>query len=135
MQPRVQAGALDMVLVRPEHVHVTQATRGWLARYQVRAIVGLVVLSRASTRFCDVPAGWSCEEQHYASGDGCDCGCTEWDPDCAPVWNERVQCQAAERIRFFTEIPFVYNDVCLDCPVDTPRYYGSKFGQDFRGIA
>ena len=28
------------------------------------------------------PAGWLCELAVYASGDGCDCGCGVWDPDC-----------------------------------------------------
>ncbi|MBI2898174.1 MAG: hypothetical protein HYY06_31785 [Deltaproteobacteria bacterium] len=29
-----------------------------------------------------VPEGWSCDEEYYGAGDGCDCGCGAWDADC-----------------------------------------------------
>ena len=29
-----------------------------------------------------VPDGWTCPPQYYGSGDGCDCKCGVWDPDC-----------------------------------------------------
>ena len=28
-------------------------------------------------------AGWTCDTAFYAAGDGCDCGCGCWDPDCS----------------------------------------------------
>jgi hypothetical protein len=32
---------------------------------------------------CTPTSGWSCDEGHYGTGDGCDCGCGVADPDCA----------------------------------------------------
>jgi MYXO-CTERM domain-containing protein len=30
------------------------------------------------------PTGtWNCPDEHFGSGDGCDCECGVWDPDCA----------------------------------------------------
>jgi len=31
----------------------------------------------------ELPAGWQCESSRYGGGDGCDCGCGAYDPDCA----------------------------------------------------
>ena len=30
----------------------------------------------------NVPSGWTCEASFYGAGDGCDCACGAWDPDC-----------------------------------------------------
>ena len=30
----------------------------------------------------DLPASWSCSQAYYAAGDGCDCDCGAYDPDC-----------------------------------------------------
>ena len=32
-----------------------------------------------------LPAGWHCEASRYGGGDGCDCGCGAYDPDCAAL--------------------------------------------------
>lgn len=32
-----------------------------------------------------VPPGWICPTSYYAAGDGCDCGCMKFDPDCASL--------------------------------------------------
>lgn len=37
---------------------------------------------------CDV---WTCEEAHYGSDDGCDCGCGVLDPDCADALVETCE--------------------------------------------
>lgn len=29
-----------------------------------------------------VPAEWTCLPDFYGTDDGCDCGCSVWDPDC-----------------------------------------------------
>lgn len=31
---------------------------------------------------CTPATGWTCNKQHYGTGDGCDCGCGIADPDC-----------------------------------------------------
>lgn len=35
------------------------------------------------------PAGWICDAAYYNNGDGCDCGCGVFDPDCGKA-NQRV---------------------------------------------
>jgi hypothetical protein len=34
---------------------------------------------------CTPASGWTCSAEHYATGDGCDCGCGIHDPDCGDI--------------------------------------------------
>ncbi|GBG30014.1 Hypothetical Protein FCC1311_062342, partial [Hondaea fermentalgiana] len=43
----------------------------------VAAVLAAIVLAQTT---CE--AAWTCEEALRGSGDGCDCGCGERDPDC-----------------------------------------------------
>jgi hypothetical protein len=36
---------------------------------------------------CTPLSGWTCDKSHYATGDGCDCGCGVHDPDCGAAEN------------------------------------------------
>ena len=42
-----------------------------------------VTITEEDTGMPDVPKTWNCEESFYGTFDGCDCGCGEFDPDCA----------------------------------------------------
>jgi hypothetical protein len=47
-------------------------------------VVGCATGEVCSSLSICVPAAWSCDATYYnaGSGDGCDCNCTVWDPDC-----------------------------------------------------
>jgi hypothetical protein len=34
---------------------------------------------------CTPATGWTCNKEHYGTGDGCDCGCGIHDPDCGDI--------------------------------------------------
>jgi hypothetical protein len=41
-----------------------------------------VTITDEDTGMPSVPKAWTCPAQHFASLDGCDCGCGAFDPDC-----------------------------------------------------
>ena len=40
----------------------------------------------------NVPSGWTCEASFYGAGDGCDCACGAWDPDCDDASSSVYNC-------------------------------------------
>jgi hypothetical protein len=45
----------------------------------------------------DPPEHWGCELARYAAGDGCDCLCGVWDPDCEAADTPAAGCAGGER--------------------------------------
>jgi len=43
-----------------------------------------------------VPESWTCNEDYFGSGDGCDCGCGLRDPDCDDPTQELLNCGDGE---------------------------------------
>ncbi|KAL9641528.1 hypothetical protein ABK040_013449 [Willaertia magna] len=41
-----------------------------------------VCVSQFAPNGAPIPSDWNCPADYYGSGDGCDCGCGAWDPDC-----------------------------------------------------
>ena len=61
-------------------------TGGAAARANATGCAGnnhTVCVHRGARGVCVDIARWSCDAAKYGSGDGCDCNCTLWDPDCA----------------------------------------------------
>lgn len=44
----------------------------------------------------EVCAQWTCDPSYYDVGDGCDCDCGAWDPDCNDPWQEVYNCEDGE---------------------------------------
>lgn len=42
------------------------------------------------------PAEWRCDDDWYGTGDGCDCECGTWDPDCEDPRQEILNCDEGE---------------------------------------
>ena len=42
------------------------------------------------------PAGWSCSPDYYNAGDGCDCGCGAFDPDCGKPSQRLYGCNVGQ---------------------------------------
>jgi hypothetical protein len=40
----------------------------------------------------DVPSTWTCKPEQYGSGDGCQCACGTFDPDCDPMAAVSLDC-------------------------------------------
>ncbi len=79
----------------------------------------------------DVPAGWTCAEAYYGTGDGCDCDCGAYDPDCDDPAQEVFNCGPGQ----FCDA----DGVCADdagggeVPAEwtcTPTYYDGLDGCD-----
>lgn len=45
---------------------------------------------------CDPPGAWTCDDQHYGTGDGCDCQCGAPDPDCEDDTGANEGCATAD---------------------------------------
>ncbi len=43
-----------------------------------------------------LPEAWSCKIEYYGTGDGCDCGCNAFDPDCASLSSTECDYQYCE---------------------------------------
>ena len=41
------------------------------------------IIAGAESTGSSAPDTWTCEEDFYDAGDGCDCNCGAWDPDCS----------------------------------------------------
>ena len=85
---------------------------------------------RSSTPVCVDVRGWTCNASRYGSGDGCDCDCGVWDPDCATPGAAVRGCgnvTAAHCARGRDDAP-----VCVDIAAWTcdARHYGSGDGCD-----
>jgi len=46
-------------------------------------VSGCSDISPTDNASCGAPAGWTCNPSYYNAGDGCDCGCGAFDPDCS----------------------------------------------------
>ncbi|KAF0695045.1 Aste57867_14103 [Aphanomyces stellatus] len=69
---------------------------------------------------CNIPEGWFCSGSHYNSGDGCDCGCGIYDPDCGSIPADTLACTASPSVAltaFNGAMGRLYNGVCIFCPL------------------
>ena len=61
----------------------------------------------------DVPSAWTCKPEQYGSGDGCQCNCGAFDPDCNPMAAVSLDCPNSD-------------DICIpgsqNAPVCMPRH-------------
>ena len=61
----------------------------------------------------DVPSAWTCKPEQYGSGDGCQCNCGAFDPDCNPMAAVSLDCPN-------------HDDICIpgsqNAPVCMPRH-------------
>jgi hypothetical protein len=55
----------------------------------------------------DVPSTWTCKPEQYGSGDGCQCKCGTFDPDCNPMAAVSLDCPNRD-------------DICIPGPMDEP---------------
>jgi hypothetical protein len=55
----------------------------------------------------DVPSTWTCKPEQYGSGDGCQCTCGTFDPDCDAMAAVSVDCPNRD-------------DICTPGPMDEP---------------
>jgi len=55
----------------------------------------------------DVPSTWTCKPEQYGSGDGCQCTCGTFDPDCDPMTAVSLDCPNR-------------GDICIPGPKDEP---------------
>ncbi len=61
----------------------------------------------------NIPIAWTCKPEQYGSGDGCQCACGAFDPDCNPMAAPSLDCPN-------------HDDICipgqLNQPICTPRH-------------
>lgn len=95
-----------------------------------------------------VPYAWTCGASYYNAGDGCDCGCGTWDPDCenpslpifgchssSDVCSKAGTCQASSSGGYY-ESNFDYANVDVASSNVPPewtcgaQYYGASDGCD-----
>jgi hypothetical protein len=55
----------------------------------------------------ELPLEWTCKPEKYGSGDGCDCNCGVFDPDCNPFEAVSINCPN-------------YDDICIPGPMNEP---------------
>jgi hypothetical protein len=55
----------------------------------------------------EIPTGWTCKPEQYASGDGCQCNCGAFDPDCDPFEAVSINCPNSD-------------DICIPGPMNVP---------------
>ncbi len=55
----------------------------------------------------EIPSDWTCAPEQYDSGDGCQCSCGAFDPDCDPMSAVPVDCPN-------------HDDICVVGPLDAP---------------
>ena len=86
-----------------------------------------------------IPATWKCSTSYYGTGDGCDCGCGAFDPDCGTdhtaaacrYCNNTGSCDATGSN--CSKINQSDNSICGGAPAGwrcDPGYYGSNDGCD-----
>lgn len=73
-----------------------------------------------------VPAAWTCRSRYYGSGDGCDCSCGAYDPDCDDPGQEIYGCVAGSACLSdgACEVPIPAAWICAT------SYYGANDGCD-----
>jgi hypothetical protein len=55
----------------------------------------------------EIPTAWTCKREQYGTGDGCQCNCGAFDPDCNPFAAVSVDCPNND-------------DICIPGPQDEP---------------
>ena len=55
----------------------------------------------------EIPTEWTCKPEQYGSGDGCQCNCGAFDPDCNPFEAVSINCPN-------------YDDICIPGPLNQP---------------
>ena len=55
----------------------------------------------------EIPIEWTCKPEQYGSGDGCQCNCGSFDPDCNPFEAVSINCPN-------------YDDICIPGPLNQP---------------
>jgi hypothetical protein len=55
----------------------------------------------------EIPTGWTCKPEQYSSGDGCQCNCGAFDPDCDPFEAVSINCPNND-------------DICIPSPLNEP---------------
>jgi hypothetical protein len=55
----------------------------------------------------EIPLTWTCKAEQYASGDGCQCNCGAFDPDCNSFETVSINCPN-------------YDDICIPGPLNQP---------------
>ncbi len=61
--------------------------------YQVNSVRPRAIGSEFSIRSDpDIPSAWTCRADQYGTGDGCQCTCGAFDPDCNPMEAVPVDC-------------------------------------------
>lgn len=55
----------------------------------------------------EIPTGWTCKPEQYASGDGCQCNCGVFDPDCDSFEAVSINCPNND-------------DICIPSPLNEP---------------
>jgi hypothetical protein len=55
----------------------------------------------------EIPAEWTCKPEQYGSGDGCQCNCGTFDPDCNPFEAVSINCPN-------------HDDICIPGPLNQP---------------
>ena len=55
----------------------------------------------------EIPTGWTCKPEQYASGDGCQCNCGAFDPDCDSFEAVSINCPN-------------YDDICIPSQLNEP---------------
>jgi hypothetical protein len=55
----------------------------------------------------EIPSEWKCKPEQYGSGDGCQCNCGVFDPDCNPFEAVSINCPN-------------HDDICIPGPTNQP---------------
>lgn len=55
----------------------------------------------------EIPTGWTCKPEQYGSGDGCQCNCGAFDPDCDSFEAVSINCPNND-------------DICIPSPLNEP---------------
>ena len=55
----------------------------------------------------EIPSAWTCKPEQYGSGDGCQCNCGVFDPDCNSFEAVSINCPN-------------YDDICIPGPLNQP---------------
>ena len=76
--------------------------------YRVLGVRPRAVGSEFSIRSeSEIPAEWTCKREQYGTGDGCQCNCGAFDPDCNPFAAVSVDCPNND-------------DICIPGPQNEP---------------
>jgi len=76
--------------------------------YQVNGVRPRAIGAEMSVRdAADIPSAWTCKPEQYGTGDGCQCSCGAFDPDCNPVAAVPVDCPNRD-------------DICIPGPLNEP---------------